>query len=229
MDKGGADWVNFDSTTLSVCDNHRIHNHKVFAEFAERGKGSMGWFYGFNLHLVINDCGELLACQITPANVDDRKPVSTLCKRLFGKLSVDRGYASQPLFEPLLETFGVQLITQLKKNMKKRLLRKRAILESVVDQLKNISQIEHSRHRSPINGFIYIMAGLAPFFFLSALGLNIIHVILYPCLKQKTLERSSNARFVKTDSIQGFRAWLPKHVQAGRCHTLRTSSQHFSH
>lgn len=157
-----------DSTALLVCDNHRIHNHKVFANFAQRGKGSMGWFYGFKLHLVLNDCGELLACQLTPGNVDDRRPVPTLCKRLFGKLIADRGYVSQPLFEQLLDTFGVQLITKLRKNMKNRLLplvdklllRKRAIIESVVDQLKNISQIEHTRHRSPINCFINIIAGL---------------------------------------------------------------------
>lgn len=157
-----------DSTALLVCANHRIHTHKVFAEFAERGKGSMGWFYGFKLHLVINDCGEILACQITPGNVDDRRPVPVLCQRLFGKLIADRGYVSQPLFEQLLETFGVQLITKLKKNMKNRLLplidklllRKRAIIESVVHQLKNISQIEHPRHRSPIHCFINIIAGL---------------------------------------------------------------------
>ena len=157
-----------DSTTLLVCDNHRIHTHKVFAEFAQRGKGSMGWFYGFKLHLVINECGELLACQITPGNVDDRKPVPTLSKRLFGKLIADRGYISQALYEQLWETFGVQLITKLRKNMKNRLLllidklllRKRAIIESVVDQLKNISQIEHTRHRSSTNCFINIIAGL---------------------------------------------------------------------
>lgn len=157
-----------DSTALLVCDNHRIHSHKVFAELAERGRGSMGWFYGFKLHLVINDQGELLACQITPGNVDDREPVPTLCRRLFGKLIADRGYISQPLFEQLLNTFGVQLITKLRKNMKNRLLpridklllRKRAIIESVVDQLKNISQIEHTRHRSSINCFVNIIAGL---------------------------------------------------------------------
>ncbi len=157
-----------DSTALRVCDNHRIHNHKVLAEFAQRGKGSMGWFYGFKLHLVVNDCGELLACQITPGNIDDREPVPTLCRHLFGKLIADRGYISQSLFEYLLDTFGVQLITKLRKNMKYRLLtwmdklllRKRAIIESVVDQLKNISQIEHTRHRSPLNCFINIIAGL---------------------------------------------------------------------
>ena len=157
-----------DSTALLVCDNHRIHNHKVFAGLAQPGKGSMGWFYGFKLHLVVNECGELLACQITPGNVDDREPVPTLSKRLFGKLIADRGYISQALFEQLLDTFGVQLITKLRKNMKNRLmplidkllLRKRAIIESIVDQLKNISQIEHTRHRSPVNCFINIIAGL---------------------------------------------------------------------
>ena len=120
------------------------------------------------VHLVINDRGEILACQITPGNMDDRKPVRALCIRLFGKLIADRGYISQPLFEQLLETFNVQLITRIKKNMKNRLmpmidkilLRKRAIIESVMDQLKNISQIEHTRHRSPINAFINIIAGL---------------------------------------------------------------------
>jgi len=157
-----------DSTALEVCDNHRIHNHKVFEGIAERGKGSMGWFFGLKLHLVVNDCGELLACQITPGNVDDRKPIPVLCQRLFGKLIADRGYISQPLFEQLLDTCNVQLITRIKMNMKNRLipmidkllLRKRAIIESVVDQLKNISQIEHTRHRSPINAFINIIAGL---------------------------------------------------------------------
>jgi hypothetical protein len=157
-----------DSTALAVCDNHRIHNHKVFAGIAQRGKGSMGWFYGLKLHLVVNDCGELLACQITPGNVDDREPVPALSRHLFGKLIADRGYISQALFKQLLDTFGVQLITRLRKNMKNRLmplmdkllLRKRAIIESIVDQLKNISQIEHTRHRSPTNCFINIIAGL---------------------------------------------------------------------
>ena len=166
---GSCSGISFiDSTALEVCDNHRIHQHKVFLGLAERGKGSMGWFYGLKLHLVIIDRGEILACQITPGNVDDRKPVPALCKRLFGKLIADRGYISQPLFEQLLDTFNLQLITRLKKNMKNRLmplidkllLRKRAIVESVIDQLKNISQIEHTRHRSSTNAFINILAGL---------------------------------------------------------------------
>lgn len=166
---GSCSGISFiDSTALAVCDNHRIHQNKVFEGVAERGKGSMGWFFGLKLHLVVNDCGEILACQLSTGNVDDRKPVPDLCKRLFGKLIADRGYISQSLFELLKETFNVQLITKIKRNMKNRLmptidkilLRKRAIIESVVDQLKNVSQIEHTRHRSPLNCFVNILAGL---------------------------------------------------------------------
>jgi hypothetical protein len=146
-----------DSIALEVCDNHHIPNHKVFEGIAERGKGSMGWFYGLNVHLVINDRGEIPACQITPGNVDDRKPVPALCKRLFGKLIADRGARSQPLFEQLLETFNVQLITRIKMNMKNRLM---PMIERVMDQLKNISQIEHTRPCNPLNACIYIIAGL---------------------------------------------------------------------
>lgn len=80
-----------DSTALPVCRNQRIHQHKVFDELAARGKTTMGWFYGFKLHVIVNDCGELLACQLTPGNVDDRKPLPALVQRLFGKLFGDKG------------------------------------------------------------------------------------------------------------------------------------------
>jgi hypothetical protein len=161
-----------DSTKISVCHNRRIGSHKVMAEFAARGKTSVDWFYGFKLHLVINDEGELLGVKITAGNVDDRDPVPELARALFGKLFGDRGYISQALFEQLGEQ-GVQLITKLRKNMKnkllplldKLLLRKRSIVDTVNDQLKNISQIEHSRHRSPFNFFVNRMAGLVAYTF----------------------------------------------------------------
>ncbi len=157
-----------DSTPLAVCHNRRIAHHKVFEGLAARGKTSLGWFYGFKLHLVCNDRGELLALTLTPGNVDDRKPVPQLARDLFGKLFADKGYLSQPLFELLLATFDLQLITRLRSNMKNRLmsladralLRKRAIIESVFDQLKNISQIEHSRHRSPFSFLVNVLCGL---------------------------------------------------------------------
>ena len=156
-----------DSTFIAVCDNRRIHQHKVFAGLATRGRGSMGWSFGFKLHLVVNDGGELLGCCLTPAHRADVKLLPKLTKRLFGKLFGDKGYLSQPMFEQLLEQ-GVQLITRLKSNMKNRLmslndkllLRKRAIIESITDQLKNISQIEHTRHRSPLNFCVNLICGL---------------------------------------------------------------------
>jgi Transposase DDE domain len=156
-----------DSTSLEVCDPRRISGHRVFATDARRGKTSMGWFFGFKLHLAVNDRGELLACCLTPGNVDDRAPVPQMVTRLRGKLFEDRGYISAPLTELLFEQ-GLQLITRLRKNMKnhlmhlsdKLLVRKRAIIESIIDQLKNISQIEHSRHRSPTNFVVHVIAGL---------------------------------------------------------------------
>ena len=156
-----------DSTPLRVCHNLRIHSYKVMNGLAGRGKTSTGWFYGFKLHLVINDQGQLLNVCFTPGNVDDCKPVPKLSRQLFGKLVGDKGYISQNLFQQLFGR-GLQLITRLKSNMKNRLillwdkllLRKRAVVETVIDQLKNISRIEHSRHRSPINYFTEIVAGL---------------------------------------------------------------------
>jgi transposase len=156
-----------DSTSLKVCHNRRIKQHKVFKDLAARGKtsvvhlrwGEALWFFGFKLHLVVNDQGELLNVIVTPGNTDDRTPVPQRLQQLIGKVFADKGYGSQKLAKQLLETAGIQLITKLKRNMKQRLmplsdrlmLRKRSVIETIIDPLKNISQIEHSRHRSPVN------------------------------------------------------------------------------
>ncbi len=140
---GACTGISFiDSTSLAVCDPKRISQHRVFAADARRGKTSMGWFFGFKLHLAVNDRGELLACCLTPGNIDDRTPVPRLVTRLRGKLFGDRGYISAPLTQLLFEQ-GLQLITRLRKNMKnhlmhladKLLIRKRAIIEPIIDQL----------------------------------------------------------------------------------------------
>lgn len=157
-----------DSTKLKVCHNRRISQHRTFSGQAARGRTSVDWFFGFKLHLVVNDCGELLNMTLTPGNVDDRKPVAQLVQSLTGKLFGDKGYISKKLSQQLWQTTGIQLITPLKKNMKNRLLplwdklllRRRSIIETILDQLKNISQIEHTRHRSPVNFLINLLAGL---------------------------------------------------------------------
>lgn len=165
---GAVTGISFvDSTPLVVCHNRRIARHRVFKGLAARGKTSMGWFYGFKLHLLVNDQGELLTLCLTPGNIDDRQPVPHLARKLWGKLFGDKGYISQALFEQLFE-HGLQLITPIRKNMKnhlmplmdKLLVRKRAIIETINDQLKNISQIEHSRHRSTTNFLVNLVAGL---------------------------------------------------------------------
>jgi hypothetical protein len=157
-----------DSTALAVCHTARIYQHRVFAVDARRAKTSVGWFYGCKLHLVVNDRGDLLAFCLTPGNVDDRRPVPRLVRRLFGRLFGDKGYISQALAAQLFVLHGVQLITKLRKNMRqvvlavadKLLLRKRALIETIVDQLKNVCQIEHSRHRSPYAFVVHLIAGL---------------------------------------------------------------------
>ena len=164
-----------DSTTLDVCHNRRIHSHKVFKGFAQRGKSSTGWFYGFKLHLVVNDKGEILSFYLTPGNVDDRDPetIEKLTNDLFGKLFGDKGYLSKKISD-ILYSKGIHLITKLKKNMKNKLmlmedkilLRKRAIIEAINDHLKNICQIEHSRHRSFTNFIVNIVSGLVAYSFL---------------------------------------------------------------
>ena len=160
-----------DSTPLAVCHNARIQQHRVFAVDAARGKTALGWFYGFKLHLVVNERGELLSFCLTRGNVDDRQPVPALLERVrgrFGKLFGDKDSISQPLAEHLLVDHGVQLITRLRKNMRNRLLpladrlllRKRALIETIYDHLKNICQIEHTRHRSPVNFLVNLVCGL---------------------------------------------------------------------
>jgi hypothetical protein len=164
--------VNYiDSTALAVCNNRRIHQHKVFKGFAQRGKTSMGWLFGFKLHLVVNHLGELVNVTFTPGNTDDRKSVLRLLQRAFGKVFGDKGYVSSKLSEQVREQLGIFLCNKLKRGMQnmlmlledKILLRKRGMIESVIDCLKNEFPIEHTRHRSVTNAFVHLLAGLVAY------------------------------------------------------------------
>jgi hypothetical protein len=164
-----------DSTPLRVCHIKRERSHKTFKNLATKGQCSIGWFFGFKLHIVINEKGEILDFMLTNGNVDDRQPLlgSNLLKKIFGKLYGDKGYISHSLFERLFID-GIHLVTKLRKNMKntlmhisdKIMLRKRALIESVNDELKNICQIEHTRHRSLENFLTNLMSGLIAYSFL---------------------------------------------------------------
>lgn len=159
-----------DSTSIKVCHNVRSKRNRVFKGIARRGKTSMGWFFGFKLHLVVNERGDILSFAVTAGNVDDRAPVKKLCRGFSGNLYGDKGYIGKKLFEALFSR-GVRLVTNVRSNMQNRLmhthdklmLRKRFIIETINDQLKNVSDIEHTRHRSPSNFLVNLLAGLVAY------------------------------------------------------------------
>jgi len=173
---GRSRGINFiDSTSIAACHIKREKQHRVLKEFAAKGKGTLGWFYGFKLHLIINDKGEILSFYLTKGNVDDRdlKVMGSLTQNIFGKLYGDRGYISQALAD-FLWNDGIHLVYKRRRNMKQQnlsdedkvLLRKRALIESVNDELKNICNLQHTRHRSPKGFLINTIAALTAYQFL---------------------------------------------------------------
>lgn len=163
-----------DSTCIPVIHNKRQFSMKVFRNIATKGKSTMGWYVGFKLHLLCNEKGEIINFVLTRANVDDRNDgvVDTLTDKVFGKLYADKGYISQSLFGKLFDN-GVHIVTGLRSNMKQRLmplydkimLRKRSVIESVNDMLKNVAQIVHTRHRSVHNFLMNLLAALGAYCF----------------------------------------------------------------
>ena len=132
--------------------------------------GTRLYFSYHELGLIINSQGELLSIKLTPGNIDDRKPIPDMCKGLVGQMFADRGYISKVLAEKLLEQ-GLELITTLRKNMKpvprtnfeKAILYRRSLIETVIGELKNLCQIEHTRHRSITNFGVNLMAGIVAY------------------------------------------------------------------
>ena len=162
---GGIGYI--DATPLTVCHPKRIRRNKVFRGLAELGKTTKGWFYGWKLHIIINEKGSLIRVKLTPGNVDDRVVVDQMTQGFQGLLFADKGYICKKLFLKLYKR-GLKLVTGIKKNMKNQIvllheklfLRKRSLVETVFDYLKNKFQIEHTRHRSPLNAFIHVISTL---------------------------------------------------------------------
>jgi hypothetical protein len=169
--KGECDGVSIvDATALAVCGNRPLGRRRVFEGKAARGKTSMGWFFGFKLHLAADSKGELTAVRLTPGNTDDRGPVPGMRGGLFGLLFGDKGHISKDLSKtPAAQ--GVELATTLKKNMKpvpragfeKAVPRRRSLVETAVDELKNLCQIERTRHRSVAGFLVNLMAGIVAY------------------------------------------------------------------
>ena len=161
-----------DSSKLAVCHNRRIHRHKVFDGLAARGKTSMGWFFGLKLHFVINHKGEIMAVKITPGNTADSAVLDDLTRHLTGRIFADKGYIGKELFKKLWQR-SLHLITGIRRNMKnhlmpmnnKILLRKRFVIETVLDTLKSEMGLEHSRHRSVTNAMVHILSCLVAYAF----------------------------------------------------------------
>lgn len=173
--KGECTGISFiDSTVLRVCHNKRIKRNKVFKGMAKVGKSTVGWFFGFKLHLIINDKGEILSFYLSQGNTHDSntKIITRMTKEIFGKVFGDKGYINKALADLLFDD-GIQLITAVRRNMKQKalsneeklLLRKRSVIETVNDELKNICQVEHTRHRSVAGFILNIMGAIAAYSF----------------------------------------------------------------
>lgn len=159
-----------DATSIAVCHPKRIARNKVFGDIAALGKTTKGWFLGFKLHLMINEKGEIQSLKLTKGNMDDRVPVTVMTEGVTGLLFGDKGYIKAELFATLYER-GLKLVTGIKKGMKNKvmpifekiLLRKRSIIETVFDVLKNSFELEHTRHRSVWNAFTHILSTLVAY------------------------------------------------------------------
>jgi hypothetical protein len=173
---GACTGISFiDSTALKVCHIKREHQHRVFEGIATKSKSTLGWFLGFKFHIIINDKGEIISFVITQGNIDDRQPLSmeSFIRNVSGKLYADRDYVSQRLAE-ILFVDGIHFVAKMRNNIKggelplqdRWMLRKRAVIESVNDELKNICQIEHTRHRCFTNFITNLIAGLLAYSFL---------------------------------------------------------------
>ena len=162
-----------DSKKIVVCDNRRIHSHKVFRDSAKRGKSSTGWFYGFKLHLVINNFGQIINFLFTQGNIADNNQavLKHMLTGLQGQCFADKGYLTT-LFEAFYLQ-GLQVVTKVRANMKNKLiklsdymkLRKRALIESVNDILTSVFDLEHTRHRSPVNALAHMLSALIAYCF----------------------------------------------------------------
>jgi hypothetical protein len=159
-----------DSSKLAVCHNRRIDRHRVFDGLAARGKTSMGWFFGLKLHFVINHKGQIMALKITSGNIADSSVLDEITRHLTGKLYADKGYISHEVFTRLWQR-GLHLITGIRRNMRNHLmllgdkimLRKRFVIETVLDILKSEMGLEHTRHRSPVNAMVHVLSCLVAY------------------------------------------------------------------
>ena len=150
-----------DSTKLKVCRNKREFTHQVCKNIARKGKSSIGWFYGFKLHIICNELMQILEFTITPGNTDDREGLEMIWNDIFGMIIADAGYIGKKRQEKAFN-LGKRLLTAVKANMKKMmtfmqhiLLKLRQRVETVYSVLKLRLGIETTLPRSPLGYFAH--------------------------------------------------------------------------
>lgn len=158
-----------DSTKLAVCNIKREFSHKVCKGLARKSKSTMGWFYGFKLHIVCNQLMQILECTILTATVDDRAALELIWAHIFGLIVADAGYLGKNRADKA-RAHGKILFTAVKANMKKLmtdwqhdLLKARQIIETVFSVLKLRLGIETSLPRSPLGYFAHYAWCLAAY------------------------------------------------------------------
>jgi hypothetical protein len=162
--------IYIDSSAIAVCKNKRIYNHKVFRNLAQRGKTSIGWFFGFKIHLVINSAGEILNFAISPGNTHDLNGARSVLEGFSGTIFGDKGYIGKDFFEEMLKK-GIKIVTSIRASMRPQImslaesesLSRRSLIESVFNVLKNSCRMEHSRHRSPKNFMSNLLGSLCAY------------------------------------------------------------------
>lgn len=156
----GVNKITFvDSTALRVCGNKRIFTHEVCKGIANRGMSSMGWFYGFKLHIICNELMQILDYRITSGNTDDRDGLAMIWNHIFGIIVADAGYLGKNWQEEARKC-GKHLFAAVRANMKKlmtqaqhQLLKMRQCVETVFSVLKHRMGLETSLPRSPLGHF----------------------------------------------------------------------------
>jgi len=150
-----------DSTKLEVCKIKREFSHKVVRGLAAKSKSTMGWFYGFKLHIICNELMQILSFRITAGNIDDRKGLDMIWNNIFGLIIADAGYLGKN-WQEKAKNLGKQLFTAVKANMKKimtktqhQLLKLRQRVETIFSVLKLRLGLETSLPRSPLGYFAH--------------------------------------------------------------------------
>ena len=148
-----------DGSKLKVCEITRSLSHKVAKDYATKSKTHTGWFYGFRLHIIVNEWMEILGCKIASGSKDERKVLASMWDNIIGMIVADAGYIGKQWAEKAKEG-GKVLFAAVRANMKKlmtkaqhALLKERQKVEIVFSVLKLRFGIENTLPRS-IQGYL---------------------------------------------------------------------------